>query len=120
MIVKQLRDTESKSSCKAPYEGLIEYEATAAEIKNSENIDKLKLPFGVTGLVEPKSYLQVGDKVTFQLGYCPVTHQCRACNINHNRDRYSGVIDVFHPERNVCFLFTCPPCLSVCLSVCNC
>jgi hypothetical protein len=63
MIVKQLRDTESKSSCKAPYEGLIEYEATAAEIKNSENIDKLKLPFGVTGLVEPKSYLQVGDKV---------------------------------------------------------
>ncbi|XP_065832441.1 cold shock domain-containing protein E1-like [Oscarella lobularis] len=91
IVIKQLRDVHSNK----PYVGII-------ETGDGEEVD-----FGVSSVVDSKTYLQLNDKVTFQIGTCSLTRTRRAYNVVRKLERHQGKVDMYHTSRQFGFI-ACP------------
>eukprot|EP00118_Oscarella_pearsei_P003559 m.14812 g.14812 ORF g.14812 m.14812 type:complete len:840 (+) comp25984_c0_seq2:359-2878(+) len=90
-VAKQLRDTQSG----VPYSGLIAC---------NDDDEEIEVEFGVSSVVDPRTYLQLGDKVAFQMGVCCLTGKKRAYNVERKLERYTGKVEMYQSGRQFGFI----------------
>ncbi|XP_076800145.1 cold shock domain-containing protein E1-like isoform X1 [Clavelina lepadiformis] len=91
---KVLKPLKSVNPSQSSYQGLIEYKET----NEAEETTIRTIPYSPMSLSDRRDFIQVGDKVTFQVSINSSSHKQRAVNVTVNRETVRATIDSIKGE----------------------